>query len=133
MKNELGGKNMKEFIGLREKICNYLKDNNDEDKKAKGTKKSVLKRKLKFEDYENCLEAAQTENKINHLEEWFDVDSPKKFIKNNKLIVKTQQIFNSETQCFYWEINQIAFSSGDEKILPSIDSIEKCAHGTSTV
>ena len=68
MKNELGGKNMKEFIGLREKICNYLKDNNDEDKKAKGTKKCVIKRKLKFENYKNCLEATQLDNKIKYLE-----------------------------------------------------------------
>ena len=37
-------------------------------KKAKGTKKYIIKRKLKFEDYKNCLEAAQRENKINHLE-----------------------------------------------------------------
>ena len=68
MKNELGGQIMKEFVGLRAKTYSYLKDNNDEDKKAKGTKKCVIKRKLKFEDYKNCLEAAQIENKINHLE-----------------------------------------------------------------
>ena len=30
---------MKEFVGLRAKTCNYLKDNNDEDKKAKDTKR----------------------------------------------------------------------------------------------
>ena len=35
------------------------KDNNDEDKKAKATKKLIIKRKLKFQDYKNCLEAAQ--------------------------------------------------------------------------
>ena len=35
-------------------------------KKAKGTKKCVMKRKLKFEDYKNCLEAAQNKNKPNH-------------------------------------------------------------------
>ena len=46
----------------------YLKDKNDEYKKAKGTKKRAIKRKLKFEDYKNCLEVAQIENKINHLE-----------------------------------------------------------------
>ena len=46
----------------------YSKDNNDEDKKAKGTTKCLIKRKLKFQDYKNCLEALQTENKINHLE-----------------------------------------------------------------
>ena len=42
---------MKESVGLRAKTYNYLKDNNDEDKKAKGTKKCAIKRKLKFQDY----------------------------------------------------------------------------------
>ena len=69
MKDELGGRIMKKFVGLTAKTYSYLEDNNDEDKKAKNTKKYVIKRKLKFEDYKNCLEAAQTENKINHLEE----------------------------------------------------------------
>ena len=40
---------MKEFVGLRAKTYSYLKDNNDEDKKAKGTKKCIIKRK--FQDY----------------------------------------------------------------------------------
>ena len=31
MKDELGEKVMKEFVGLRAKTCSYLKDNNDED------------------------------------------------------------------------------------------------------
>ena len=54
-----------------------------------------MKRKLKFHDYKNCLEASQIENKINHLEKnKIDVDSAedqKEFIKNNKLILKTQK------------------------------------------
>ena len=66
MKDEIGGQVIKEFVGLRKKTYSYLKDNNDEDKKAKGTKKCDIKRKLKFEDYKNYLEAAQIENKINH-------------------------------------------------------------------
>ena len=91
MKDELGGQIIKEFVGLRAKTYSYLKDNNDEDKKAKGTKVCVLKIKLKFEDYKNCLEAAQIENKINHLEKnIIDVDSlkedQKEFVENNKLI-----------------------------------------------
>ena len=39
-----------------------------EDKKAKDTKKCVIKKKLKFENYKNCLEANQLYNKINYLE-----------------------------------------------------------------
>ena len=68
MKDDLGGQIIKEFAGLRAKTCSYLKDNNEADKKAKGTKKCTRKRKLKFQDYKNCLETAQIENKINHLE-----------------------------------------------------------------
>ena len=64
---------MKEFVRvskslLRAKTYSYLKDNNDEDKKAKGTKKCVIKRRLKFQNYINCLEAAQIERKIKYLE-----------------------------------------------------------------
>ena len=39
---------MKEFVELRAKAYNYLKDNNDEDKKAKSTRKCIIKRKLTF-------------------------------------------------------------------------------------
>ena len=64
-----------------------------EDKKAKGTKKCVIKRKLIFEDFKNCLEATQIENKINHLEKnKVDVqihrENHKEFKKSNKLIIK---------------------------------------------
>ena len=48
IKDELGGQIMKKIVGLRAKTYSYLKDNNDEDKKAKCTKKCVIKRKLKF-------------------------------------------------------------------------------------
>ena len=56
-------------IGLGAKTYSYLKDSNDADKIAKDTKKCVIKRKLKFQDLQiyNCLEAAQTERKINYL------------------------------------------------------------------
>ena len=41
MKDELGEQIMKQFVGLTAKMYSYLKDNNDKDKKAKGTKKYV--------------------------------------------------------------------------------------------
>ena len=40
----------------------------DKDKKAKGTNKWVIKRKLKFENCKNYLEANQLENKKKHVE-----------------------------------------------------------------
>ena len=68
MKDKLGGKIMTKFFRLRVKTYSYLIDDGSEDKKAKGTKKCVIKRKLKFENYKNCLEATQLENTISYLE-----------------------------------------------------------------
>ena len=48
---------MIKFVGLRAKTYSYLIDDGSEDKKAKGTKKCVIKRKLKFKNCRNCLEA----------------------------------------------------------------------------
>ena len=64
MKDELGGKIMTEFVALRlmtefvalrPKTYSYLTDDCEEDKKAKITKKCVIKRRLKFNDYKDCL------------------------------------------------------------------------------
>ena len=46
MQDELVGQVIKEFLGLRSKSYSYLKDNNDEDEKEKGTKKCVIKRTI---------------------------------------------------------------------------------------
>ena len=54
MKNELEGKIMTEFAALRPKTYFYLTDGGRNDKKAKGTKKFVIKRRLKFNDCKNC-------------------------------------------------------------------------------
>ena len=55
MKDELGGKIITEFVTLRPKTYSYLTDDGKEDKKAKGTKKCVIKRIIKFNDYKNFL------------------------------------------------------------------------------
>ena len=73
---------MKEFVRLTAKTYSYLKDNNDEDKKVK---ECFINVKIKFEDYKNCLEAAQIENKISCLEKHkIDVDSLKEDQKDLK-------------------------------------------------
>ena len=83
MKDELGGKIMTEFVALRPKNYSYLMDDGWSDKKAKGTKKCVIKRRLKFNDYKNCL-------------------------LNNEIVLKSQQRFKSERHDIYTEdINKI--------------------------
>ena len=46
MKDELGGKIKAKFFGLRTKTYSYLTDDGSEDRKAKGTKKCVIKKNL---------------------------------------------------------------------------------------
>ena len=53
MKDEQGGKIMTEFAALRPKTYSYLTDDYREDKKAKRTKKCLVKRGLKFN--KDCL------------------------------------------------------------------------------
>ena len=104
-------------------------------KKAKGTKKCVIKRKLKFENYKSCLEAAQIENKINYLEKnKIDIDSIKENHKELIIlkILEIQRRFKSERHnVFTEEMNKIALSSNDEKRMQSIDLTEIYAYGTS--
>ena len=79
MKDQLGGKYMTKFFGLRAKTYNYLINDGSEDEKSKGTRKCAVKRKLKFETYKNCLRVTQLENKIKHLEKTkINIDSIKK-------------------------------------------------------
>ena len=78
MKDESGGKIMTEFVALRPKTYSYLMDDGGSDKKAKGTKKCVIKRRLKFNDYKDCL-------------------------LNNEIILKSQQRSKSERHDVYTE------------------------------
>ena len=66
-KDELDGKIIIEFVALRAKAYAFLADDDDDDdddddnkneiinKKAKGTKKDVIKRELTFKDYIDSL------------------------------------------------------------------------------
>ena len=59
-------------------------------------------------------------------------EDPKELIKNNKLILKTQQKFRSERHnIFTEEINKIVLSSNDDKIMQLIDLIETYTYDTS--
>ena len=106
MKDELGGKIITEFVALRPKTYSYLTDDCEEDRKAKGTKKCVIKRRLKFNDYKDCL-------------------------LNNQIVLKLKQRFKNERHDIYTEeINKIALSSNDDKRLHTFDRITSYPYGT---
>ena len=99
IKDELGGKIMKEFVTLRAKTYSYLMHDDSEHKKAKRTKKCVIKRRLIFENHTDCL-------------------------FNNKTILKSQQRFKNDCHNVYTEqINKIAQSSNADERLKICDRI----------
>ena len=104
--DELGGKIMKEFVAFRAKTYAYLIDDGSEKKKAKGTKKCIIKRRLMFKNYADCL-------------------------FNDKIILQSQQRFKSDCHNVYTEqINKIALSSNDDKRLQTFDKITTYPYGT---
>ena len=54
-KDELGGKIITEVVALGSKIYVYLMDDGSDHKETKCTKKRVIKQKLMFENYKDCL------------------------------------------------------------------------------
>ena len=105
-KDELGGKIMKEFCEPGSKTYSYLMDDDSEKKKAKGTKKCIIKRRIKFEDYKDSL-------------------------FNNNTILKSQLRFKSDLHIVYTEeVNKIAISSNDDKRLQTYDKITTYPYGT---
>ena len=105
MKDELRGKIITEFVTLRPKTYSYSTDDGKEDKKAKGTKKCVIKRMIKFNDYKNCL-------------------------LKDKVLLKSQQRFVSKKHDVYTEnINKIALSNNDDKRIVSSDKITSYPYG----
>ena len=104
-KDELGRKIMEEFCTLRAKTYAYLLDDDNEIKKAKGTKKCVIKRRLMFENYKDSL-------------------------FNNKIIMWSQLRFKSDHHNVYTEeVNKIALNSSDNKRLQTFDGITTYPYG----
>ena len=114
-KNELGGKIMTKFVALRAKTYSFLIDEyTDEDyeknrivnKKAKGTKKCVVKRKILFNNYLDSL-------------------------FKNKVLYRSQQQFRSDHHKVYTEeVNKIALISNDDKRIQIFDRVTTYSYGT---
>ena len=54
-KDETGGLPIVEWIGLRAKMYSMMTDDGKEKKTGKGIKKSVLKKKIRHQDFKDCL------------------------------------------------------------------------------
>ena len=77
-----------------------------EHKKAKGTKKCIIKRELTFDNYKDSL-------------------------FNNKIILRSQLRFKADYRDIYTEkVNKIALSSNDDKIIQTFDGITTYPYGT---
>ena len=61
MKDELDGTILMKVLCLRPKMYSYITDD-DKEKSTKGTKKCIIKRRLKFDHYKSCV-------KFDHLQE----------------------------------------------------------------
>ena len=105
-KDEIGGKIITELVALREKAYSYLDDADNRHKKSKGSKKCVIKQKLMFQNFKDCL-------------------------LNNKTVYRSQERFKSYNHDFYTEeVNKIALSNNDDKRTQTFDGIETYPYGT---
>ena len=90
---------MIEVVALRAKTYAYLMEDESEHKKAKETKKCVIKLELNIKNYNV-------------------------FLFNDKIILKSQQTFKSDHHKVYTEeVNKIALSSNDDKRLQTFDKV----------
>ena len=105
MKDQLGGKIITEFVTLRPKTYSYSTDDCKEDKKAKGTKTSVIKRMIKFNDYKNCL------------------------LKDEVILKSQQRLISKKHDVYTEDINKIALSNHDDKRIVSSDKITSYPYG----
>ena len=105
MKDEAGGKIIKEFVGLRAKLYSYKMFEGKEEKKCKGIKKCVVKNKISFENFKECL-----------------FTGIPKMREMNVIRSHKHEIF-SET------VNKTALSANDDKRIIMGDKISTSAYG----
>ena len=92
-KDEVGGKQITHFVGLRPKLYTFKVEDKGETRKAKGVKKNVIKRSLSFEDYKKCLFSEEK-------------------------IMKEMNIIRSQNHDIYsMTVNKVALSANDDKRL----------------
>ena len=90
-KDEVAGKQITHFVGLRPKLYSYKVEDEKDFKKCKGIKKNVVKKSIDFDDYVKCLFSGEKE-------------------------MRKMKIIRSEKHDIYSkEVNKIALSNEDDK------------------
>ena len=90
-KDEVAGKQITCFVGLRPKLYSFRIEEDKEVRKCKGIKKNVIKKKLDFDDYVQCLFFGEKQ-------------------------MRKMKIIRSENHDIYSkEVNKIALSNEDDK------------------
>ena len=102
-KDEVGGKQITHFVGLRPKLYTFKVEDKGETRKAKGVKKNVIKKSLSFEDYKKCLFSEEK-------------------------IMKEMNIIRSQNHDIYsMTVNKVALSANDDKRLICSNKINTLA------
>ena len=90
-KDEVAGKQITCFVGLRPKLYSFKIEESKEVRKCKGIKKNVVKKGIEFEDYVHCLFSGEKQ-------------------------MRSMKIIRSENHDMYSkEVNKIALSNEDDK------------------
>ena len=90
-KDEVAGKQITCFVGLRPKLYSFRREEDKEVRKCKGIKKNVVKKKLSFDDYVQCL------------------------FLNRKEMRKMKIIRSEKHDIYSKEVNKIALSNENDK------------------
>ena len=89
-KDEVAGRQITHFVGLRPKLYSFKVEGGGITKKCKGVKKNVVKREIIFDDYVRCLFSGEKQ-------------------------IRSMKIIRSENHDLYSkEVNKIALSNDDD-------------------
>ena len=102
-KDEVAGKQITHFVGLRPKLYDFETEEGKEVSKCKGIKKNVVKKTINFDNYVRCLFTGEKQ-------------------------MRKMKIIRSEKHNIYSkEVNKIALSNEDDKRIVSKDKVHTLA------
>ena len=102
-KDEVAGRQITHFVGLRPKLYSFKVEGEKANKKCKGIKKNVVKKGINFQDYFECLFSGEKQ-------------------------MRSMKIIKSENHNIYSkEVNKVALSNEDDKRMVLEDKVNTLA------